>query len=81
MAEEKRIQHYENAQIEVGFNPNICAHSAKCIKGLPSVFNLKGRPWVNVDGDTAEAIANLIKTCPSGALTYKLKNTDGRSEE
>lgn len=73
MSEEKRIQEYQNDEITVRFNPNICAHSAICIKKLPGVFNLKGKPWVNLSGATKQEIVSLIQKCPSGALTYELK--------
>lgn len=72
--EKKKVQSYENDQIQVGFDPNVCIHAAKCVNGLPAVFDIKQKPWTNVDGATSEAIVHQIKQCPSGALTYKLKN-------
>ena len=71
--EKKKVQSYENDQIQVGFDPNVCIHAAKCVGGLPGVFNIKNRPWINVDGASAEALASQIQQCPSGALTYKMK--------
>lgn len=62
---------YYGKDIEVMFNSEICAHSGICVKGLPAVFNLSKRPWIDADTDTAEAIARHIDKCPSGALTYK----------
>lgn len=73
--EEKRIQEYQSDEITVTFNPNICAHSAICIKNLPAVFDLKGRPWVNLNGASKDGIVELIQKCPSGALSYELKNS------
>lgn len=81
MSEVKKKQSYENDQIQVGFDPNICAHAGKCVRNLKSVFDLKGRPWINVNGDTPDAIVDLIKTCPSGALTYTLKNAEAEEKE
>lgn len=70
MSEPKRVQEYRNEAITVRFDPNICAHSATCIRRLPSVFDLKGRPWINLAGASTDEIAALIERCPSGALTY-----------
>ncbi|MGV2881308.1 (4Fe-4S)-binding protein [Paenibacillus taichungensis] len=62
---------YYGKNIEVMFNSEVCIHSGICVKGLPEVFDLSKRPWVNPDADTTEAITRHIDTCPSGALTYK----------
>lgn len=62
---------YYGKDIEVMFNSEVCIHSGICVKGLPGVFDLSKRPWINLDGDTSEAIARHIDTCPSGALTYR----------
>ncbi|WP_310831376.1 (4Fe-4S)-binding protein [Paenibacillus pedocola] len=62
---------YYGKDIEVMFNSEVCTHSGYCVKGLPGVFDLSKRPWINPDANTAEAIARQIDTCPSGALTYR----------
>lgn len=62
---------YYGKEIEVMFNSEVCTHSGFCVKGLPGVFDVNKRPWVEPDADTAEAIARQIDKCPSGALTYK----------
>lgn len=77
MSETKRVQEYKNDEITVRFDPNVCAHSAVCIRNLPGVFNLKGRPWINLMGEPTEAITGLIDRCPSGALSYTLSQTPG----
>lgn len=73
MSEAKKVQVQENEQIKVQFDPNICQHAAKCVKGLPEVFNPEKRPWIAVNEASAQQIAEVIDRCPSGALTYELK--------
>lgn len=63
---------YYGKGITVMFDSEKCIHSGVCVKGFPAVFNLKKRPWVNPDADSAEAIALHIDKCPSGALQYEL---------
>ena len=74
MSVTKKIQSHENDQIKVQFDPNICEHAAKCVNGLPEVFNVKARPWIQIDNSTADKIAEVIDSCPSGALTYERKD-------
>ena len=72
MSEVKRVQEYSNDQITVRFNPNICQHSAVCIKDLPTVFDIHRKRWIDVNGDSVDKIVDLVNKCPSGALSYTL---------
>ena len=51
------IQEYKTAAMIVRFDPRVCIHSAVCVGGLPSVFDVGKRPWINIEGAGAEAIA------------------------
>jgi len=63
---------YETDEIRVYWYPELCSHSARCLNGLPQVFDLRQRPWVNVKAAPALDIMRTIDTCPSGALKYDL---------
>ena len=76
MSEKKKVQVYENEQIVVKYDPNICEHAAECVKGNAEVFNVKNRPWVNVNGASPDEIKRVIDRCPTGALTYEMKGVD-----
>lgn len=67
---------YTGEQIDVLFDSEKCAHAAKCVKGLPGVFDIKKKPWINVDGAAAEEITKVIDQCPSGALQYIRKDSE-----
>ncbi len=64
----KRLQTYEGDGIVVTFDPNICTHSAKCVRGLPAVFDTRRQRWVDVTAATADEIVAQVAKCPSGAL-------------
>jgi uncharacterized Fe-S cluster protein YjdI len=66
------IQEYKSDAIIVRFDPRICVHSGVCVRGLRAVFDVSKRPWVNVEGASAEAIAAQIRRCPSGALSFEM---------
>lgn len=65
-------RNYTNGEITVHWRPDKCTHAARCIRGLPSVFNVNARPWVNIGAATTEQIRATVETCPSGALTYTM---------
>ena len=62
---------YSNGEITVLWKPDLCIHSGICLKGLPKVFNLKQRPWVNINAASSEDIVQLVRECPSKALSIK----------
>ena len=44
---------------------------------MSSIFNPKGKPWINVEGTSSEEIMKQINQCPSEALSY-YKNSEGK---
>ncbi len=66
---------YAGEGIVVHWDSDRCVHSERCTRGLPAVFDRGRRPWVDVGGASADAIATVVDTCPSGALSYS--RTDG----
>jgi uncharacterized Fe-S cluster protein YjdI len=64
----KRLQTYEAPGITVTFDPERCTHSAACVRGLPQVFDVKRKRWIQLEHATPDAIAAQVSRCPSGAL-------------
>ena len=67
---EKKID-YSNGEIVVVWKPDLCIHSGNCVRGLPSVFNTKRKPWIDAFGAASDEIIEQVKKCPSGALSIK----------
>jgi uncharacterized Fe-S cluster protein YjdI len=64
---------YSNGDITIVWKPSLCCHSKRCwngTEGLPSVFDPKAKPWINMSGAATEKIIEQVKKCPSGALSY-----------
>jgi len=67
------MQEYKkNDKVIVRYDPAICIHAGECVRGLPSVFSLSRKPWIDVNAASAAAIIEQVKRCPSGALSYEL---------
>jgi uncharacterized Fe-S cluster protein YjdI len=64
---------YTADALTVLWDSDLCTHCRACLEGLPEVFDLKKRPWVNMQGATPEAIRNQVLDCPSGALALKIE--------
>ncbi|MHA1179133.1 MAG: (4Fe-4S)-binding protein [Alphaproteobacteria bacterium] len=63
---------YEKDDLTVFYDPEVCIHAGDCVRGLPSVFDVAKKPWINVDGAPTEKIIEQIKQRSSGALSYEL---------
>ena len=63
---------YTGDMLDVSFDLEVCQHAAKCLRGMPEVFNNKARPWINAEAaatpEAADKLRAVIGTCPSGAL-------------
>lgn len=70
---------YRNDAIAVSWEPKLCIHAGYCFRGLPEVFQPQERPWVKVDAATADKIAEVVMTCPTGALHFE--RLDGGPQE
>ena len=69
----KGYKAYENDEICVFWNPDLCQHAGECIKANSKVFDVSRRPGVDVSQAPGDEIASIIDRCPSEALRYELK--------
>lgn len=70
--QESTVSAYEAEGITVFYDKSRCIHAAECVRGLPPVFDTDRRPWIQPEGADAEAVAEVVRRCPSGALQYDL---------
>ena len=63
---------YTGERVTVYYDAHRCLHFAECIRGLPDVFDVQKRPWIQPDNAPSELVAEVIRRCPSGALHYEL---------
>ena len=66
----KRLQVYEIPDITVTFEPDLCIHSGRCVRGLPAVFDVGRKRWIRPEAAAPAEVAAQIARCPSGALKW-----------
>ncbi len=76
-----RRQSYEGAKITIHDNRAICAHAGLCTEGLPNVWRMGQEPWIDADAATVDDVIRVIKSCPSGALSYTLEEETRPADE
>jgi CDGSH-type Zn-finger protein len=72
---------YIGKSITIHDNRGICAHAGRCTDGLKDVFRLKQEPWIHPDAASVEQIAAVVRSCPSGALSYSVGGVEHRDGE
>lgn len=68
-----RVFSYEGTELDVHYAKLLCSHAGECGARLKAVFNPEQKPWIQPDEGAREAILDVVKACPSGALSYSLK--------
>ena len=66
-------KHYTNDEVTIVWKPSMCIHSTICWKnatGLPTVFNLREKPWIKPEAAATDKLVEQVNKCPSGALSY-----------
>lgn len=65
------MKEYQKEDVIITWDPKICIHSAKCVKGLPQVFKPKEAPWIQTENASKDEIVRQVNLCPSGAIAIK----------
>ncbi|MGM5488083.1 MAG: CDGSH iron-sulfur domain-containing protein [Nanobdellota archaeon] len=71
-----RTKDYKGKNVTIRDNRGVCSHAGHCTNNLPQVFRSSQKPWVYPDAANPDEIITVIKTCPSGALSYTTDKTD-----
>ncbi|MDZ7728705.1 MAG: (4Fe-4S)-binding protein [Dehalococcoidia bacterium] len=71
MAEGTRKE-YTAEGIAVSFDSALCIHTAACLRGLPDVFDVNRRPWIQPENASPDEIIEVVNRCPSGALQWRI---------
>lgn len=74
-----RIHEFRGESVSLTWSRRRCIHAAECVMNLPRVFEPGRRPWIDMTGAPADAIARVAARCPTGALHFE--RTDGGAGE
>jgi CDGSH-type Zn-finger protein/uncharacterized Fe-S cluster protein YjdI len=66
-----KIHNYTGEELTVTFDSARCIHAGRCVQGLPGVFDVNAKPWVQPDKASADEVRAIVAQCPSGALAVQ----------
>lgn len=62
-------RNYSNGEVTVLWQSDLCSHCGNCVDGLPQVFNIERKPWVDIAAATSQEIVDQVSECPTGAIS------------
>jgi CDGSH-type Zn-finger protein/uncharacterized Fe-S cluster protein YjdI len=66
-----KLHAFHSEAITVTWSKARCIHTAACVAGLPRVFQPGEKPWIRLDKAGADAVAEVVCRCPTGALHFE----------
>jgi len=79
--DDEGLQEASAPGITVHFNRSICSGAAECARGLPEVFESAAENWIHPENAPVEKVIEVVKRCPSGAMTYALTDEAAPADE
>ncbi len=71
-----RRREYLGSGVKVSFDASLCIHVAECLRLMPETFDLRARPWINLENADIQKVVDTVRACPSGALRHELDDED-----
>jgi CDGSH-type Zn-finger protein/uncharacterized Fe-S cluster protein YjdI len=79
MSDDKKVFRFEGRKIDTTWDGRLCIHVQECTRAKGELFESGREPWCQPDLGEADYVAEVVRRCPTGALTYDRK--DGAAEE
>lgn len=66
-----KVYSYKGTEVEVTWDQKRCIHAKECVHGLPEVFDISKKPWIQPNkADPVSNLKDVIQKCPTGALRF-----------
>ena len=76
---DKNINKYPSGEVDVFWDGRLCIHVGECTRAKGELFVGGRDPWCDPDRASVEEAVDVVERCPTGALTYAVK--DGATVE
>lgn len=74
MADDERQVVYDGEKADVTWDGRLCIHVGECGRAQGALFEGGRKPWCQPDLVQLDNVVDVVKRCPTGAITYSLKD-------
>lgn len=75
------ITAFRGDKMDIFWDRRLCIHVEECVRAEGSLFVEGRRRWCKPNESTVKDAVDIIRRCPTGALTFKLKENYKMSEK
>lgn len=79
MSDDEKVFTYGGSEAEVDWDGRLCIHVGECGRASNELFVGGRQPWCQPDEVPPDEALDVVKRCPTGAITLRLK--DGSAPE
>jgi len=79
LGDDKKVYRFEGDELDVDWDGRLCIHVGECTRAHGELFVSGRNPWGEPGRGEPEYVAEVVRRCPTGALTYTRK--DGADAE
>jgi len=79
MSDDKKVYRFQGEMMEVTWDGRLCIRVQECTRAKGALFATGRQPWGQPDRGQPDDVAEVVRRCPTGALTYRRKD-DGPEE-
>ena len=80
MPDKKEIHTFKGRTVDVDWDGRLCIHVGECTRARGELFASGRDPWGQPDRAAADEVAEVVRRCPTGSLTYRRKDGKGAEE-
>ena len=74
MGEKRAVHTYPGEALDVTWDARVCIHVGECTRARGELFVRGRRPWGEPDRAGAEVVAEVVRRCPTGSLSYRRRD-------
>ena len=79
MSDDRKVYEFPGKQVNTSWDERLCIHVQECTRARGELFKSGRKPWGEPDRGEPDYLAEVVRRCPTGALTYR--RLDGGAEE
>ena len=71
---DKKVYKFEGEKLDVSWDGRLCIHIGECTRAKGELFASGRKPWGQPDQGEPDYVAEVVRRCPTGSLTYRRKD-------